>query len=260
MSEVKKIPATMRLSKLTNKFPAIHGDSSPQPSRDNLQMPSSIGKYKMNETDKTGVKTGLNSLSTSQAQMKLSKSNSVVQINDFYLTNLMKMKKELSNFSVKPSFENSLFPEEGQKRTLKDKAGATIVRIRKENKENCFFQKLDVSEREFFQDKKQFMKLFKKMDGCFHELDHVILKVRCYKPELGLIVEDCASDLYSNTAQLLKLVMKQIETSVKENEDKMKENYELLAMSHKEKRNLMEMNEAFQQLMVVRNSEVLEGF
>lgn len=256
MSEAKQKPASTKLSQLTHKFPAIHGDSSPALKRDNLQMPYSIGKYKMNETDKTGVKTGLNSMSTSQAQMKLNKSNSVVQINDFYLTNLMKMKKELSNYSVKPSFENSLFQEERHKTTVKDKASAAIVRIKKENKENKFFQNLEVAEREFFQDKKGFMKLFKKMDECFHELDHVVLKVRCYKPDLGLIIEDCSSDLYSNTTHLLMLVMKQIEMSVRENEDKMKENYELLARSHKEKRNLMEMNEAFQQMMIVRNSEV----
>lgn len=200
----------------------------------------------------TRYQSGLLNTST-----KSGRSQSQVNINDFYLTRLMSLRSEkqsdLANTS-KIGFSPTLSKP---KKTTEEKVGETLATIKAESrKENKFFNRLIGTMRSFFGSRPMFVRLFEKLDTAFEVQEKVRDAVACYKPDLGVLMQESVRTLYEVCLDMLSTTKKEIEIAGKLNELKLKVNTGKMNEMETQRASLQALLSNYEHLLWAKNTEV----
>jgi hypothetical protein len=190
------------------------------------------------------------------SSMKMCRSRSTFNINDFYLTNLLALK---SDSKVAPAANKSQImsplslPKKIPAQKYEEMAKALHVESRLNNR---FFNRLVGAVKEFYEARPKFLNLFHKFDSAFQMQGKIIENVSGYKPELGVLMEESVSTLYQSCIDLLNFAKKEIDQSTLNNEQLLKVNTERMLKLESHKTTLEDLLMKYEHLVGAKNTEV----
>lgn len=223
-----------QLAAITNTLPQLNTELSAKLSNnsriDTHPGQSFKGNSSMDMKSVDGRTTNPNALTSSPSQefntgFKQNRSYTKYSINDFYLTGLVKLKQHTLASSKQPKIKDQSSLELSiPKKTIDQRITETLTKIRKESRiENKFFNRLEGATKEYFLEKKQFHKVFTNFDSAFELQQHVLNGVKCYKPELGTMLESSMGTLLDCCIGLCRLVKKEVMQIEEETELRLKD-------------------------------------
>jgi hypothetical protein len=191
------------------------------------------------------------------SSIKSGRSQSQVNVNDFYLTRLMSLRNEKQTELLKSQNLGISSSISKPKKTKEQIIGEAITLTQADSRrENKFFNRLIGTMKAFYGSRQAFVTLFEKLDTAFEVQVKVRDQVACYKPELGVLMQESVRDLYEVSMELLSATKKEIDIAGKLNELKLKVNTEKMNEMETQRTSLQALLTNYEHLIWAKNTEV----
>lgn len=167
------------------------------------------------------------------------------------------MKKETK---AAPSLQNTQMssPLSLPKKTPAQKYEESARVLQVESKlDNKFFNRLQGGVKEFYGARPKFLNLFHRFDSSFQMQGKIIDSVYCYKPELGVMMQNSVSTLYQTCIDMLVYTKKEIDIATMCNEQKLKVNTERMIKMETHNATLEDLLMKYEHLVGAKNTEVV---
>jgi len=189
-------------------------------------------------------------------------------LSDFYLKNfLAKERLETDvrklnsldyanqNFLESPSVKTATYENRKFRSPLKQVSSELAQITYGQGPKQKFYEALSTSYKEIYTDKKEFMKIFDDVDVAMFCLEEVVERLKCYRFELGSLVDKVGFSFKKIMEKILELTMKISSEKDLIHEKKMEENFNGIKALENEKRALEEKNKQYKNLSDVTESE-----